>query len=544
MAKEIEVKEKVEVKEEDSGNINLLDQLRRWWNLQRHFENMPEEEVDYSKVEVEESEETKSDREKDREIIEYLEKLRKPMKFGGDTERKKTFGEKIFLDKMYDIAATFDPLLPKDYQEGVDWWNPHVVTPHGFLQNIQTQGDPLKNTPIRALHEFGKESSESFGVWAKQAEEIEREIAERKKKEKEEQAKRTLGYLSGRNTMNRGGLSGQAQDVANAGRYGDTMLMHVNPAEVQGLKSLGMPITTNPQTGQPEAFLPLIGALLGSMGVFGGVAPWLTGALGSGILSGVGSLLQGDDLKEAALTGLGSFALGKLGGALGKGSPDALKAGAQGGVEGLTTTLTDAGVDIGAEGIADIVANPVGKIGELSKLTKLDKGILQNALDVGTKSGIEEFAGKGLGAYGKEGTRIGPKLGDVKEGFSFGNLYEAGTSPDVFLPAAIGGGGLGAIKSQEDFERLMAEYQEDRKRRRAKAFADNPEQVPYGSQWGRILGVPPRPVSSGGRMGFFGGGLGSLGQIPQPLGGYTTPYADRPAINMPPYNENLVMGRG
>jgi len=45
-------------------------------------------------------------------------------------------------------------------------------------------------------------------------------------------------------------------------------------------------------------------------------------------------------------------------------------------------------------------------------------------------------------------------------------------------------------------------------------------------------------------MGFFGGGLGSLGQIPQPLGGYTTPYADRPAINMPPYNENLVMGRG
>ena len=422
MAKEIEVKEKVEVKEEDSGNINLLDQLRRWWDLQRHFENMPEEEVDYSKVEVEESEETKGDREKDKEIIEYLEKLRKP--------------------------------------------------------------------------------------------------------------------------MNRGGLSGQAQDVANAGRYGDTMLMHVNPAEVQGLKSLGMPITTNPQTGQPEAFLPLIGALLGSMGVFGGVAPWLTGALGSGILSGVGSLLQGDDLKEAALTGLGSFALGKLGGALGKGSPEALEAGAQGGVEGLKTTLKDAGVDIGTEGIADIVTNPVGKIGELSKLTKLDKGILQNALDVGTKSGIEEFAGKGLGAYGKEGTRIGPKLGDVKEGFSFGNLYEAGTSPDVFLPAAIGGGGLGMIKSQEDFERLMREYQEDRKRKRAKAFADNPEQVPYGSQWGRILGVPPRPVSSGGRMGFFGGGLGSLGQIPQPLGGYTTPYADRPAINMPPYNENLVMGRG
>jgi len=422
MAKEIEVKEKVEVKEEDSGNINLLDQLRRWWNLQRHFENMPEEEVDYSKVEVEESEETKGDREKDKEIIEYLEKLRKP--------------------------------------------------------------------------------------------------------------------------MNRGGLSGQAQDVANAGRYGDTMLMHVNPAEVQGLKSLGMPITTNPQTGQPEAFLPLIGALLGSMGVLGGVAPWLTGAMGSGILSGVGSLLQGDSAKEAILTGLGSGVMSKLGGALGGGSEAATEAATTGATEGLTSTITEAGVDIAGTGIEDLLAQSTsveglsGNIGKFSELSGLDKGVLEGAIKSGAQAGTESFTSAGIGGPG------GPKWGDVKEGFSFKNLYEGATSPEVFIPGAIAGGGLGAIKSQEDFERLMREYQEDRKRRRAKAFADNPEQVPYGSQWGRILGVPPRPVSSGGRMGFFGGGLGSLGQIPQPLGGYTTPYADRPAINMPPYNENLVMGRG
>ena len=109
MAKEIEVKEKVEVKEEDSDSFNLLDRLRRWWDIKRHFENMPEE-VDYSKIEVEESEETKRDRAKDKEIREYLETLRKPMKFGGnagDTEEKKGF-----LDKLYDVAARFDPLLP------------------------------------------------------------------------------------------------------------------------------------------------------------------------------------------------------------------------------------------------------------------------------------------------------------------------------------------------------------------------------------------------------------------------------------------------
>mgnify|MGYP005814067111 CR=1 FL=1 len=441
---EVEVEEKVEVKEEDSGNINLLDRLRRWWDIKRHFENMPEEEVDYSKVEVEESEETKGDREKDKEIIEYLEKVR--------------------------------------------------------------------------------------------------------------------------TNMNKGGLSGQAQDVAKAGRYGDTMLMHVNPAEVQGLKSLGMPITTNPQTGQPEAFLPLIGALLGSMGVFGGVAPWLTGALGSGILSGVGSLLQGDSAKEAILTGLGSAALGKLGGALGGGSEAATEVGLEGASQNLVDTIQGAGVDLTqgpvgtgsftaagnelSQGVHDIIAKSgtlgglQGNIGELSKLTNLDKGVLSKAITSGNKSAIDAFTSGGLGAVDKYGEAIGPTFADAKEGFSLKNLYGAATRPDVFLPAAIGGGGLSMIKSQEDFERLMREYQEDRKRRRAKSFADNPEQVPYGSQWGRILGVPPRPVSGGGRMGFFGGGLGSLGQIPQPLGGYTTSYADRPAINMPPYNENLVMGRG
>jgi hypothetical protein len=42
------------------------------------------------------------------------------------------------------------------------------------------------------------------------------------------------------------------------------MLLHVNPAEVKGLAQ-AMPITVNPETGQPEAFLPFLAPLLGSM---------------------------------------------------------------------------------------------------------------------------------------------------------------------------------------------------------------------------------------------------------------------------------------
>ena len=53
----------------------------------------------------------------------------------------------------------------------------------------------------------------------------------------------------------------QAERLAAQGRFGDTMLVHMNPAEVEGIASLmpGGQLTTNPQTGQPEAF---IGALI------------------------------------------------------------------------------------------------------------------------------------------------------------------------------------------------------------------------------------------------------------------------------------------
>mgnify|MGYP003675595746 CR=1 FL=1 len=51
---------------------------------------------------------------------------------------------------------------------------------------------------------------------------------------------------------------GIAKALASRGRYGDSMLMHVNPAEVEYLDSRtpgGLP--RNPDTGQPEAFPPL-----------------------------------------------------------------------------------------------------------------------------------------------------------------------------------------------------------------------------------------------------------------------------------------------
>ena len=58
-------------------------------------------------------------------------------------------------------------------------------------------------------------------------------------------------------------LNEQANNVAAQGRFGDSMVLHVNPAEMQGLAQ-AMPLTINPETGQPEAFLPFLAPILAS----------------------------------------------------------------------------------------------------------------------------------------------------------------------------------------------------------------------------------------------------------------------------------------
>ena len=48
----------------------------------------------------------------------------------------------------------------------------------------------------------------------------------------------------------------QTKNVAAQGRFGDSMLLHVNPEEVKGLAS-AMPITMNPETGHRDPQLSL-----------------------------------------------------------------------------------------------------------------------------------------------------------------------------------------------------------------------------------------------------------------------------------------------
>ncbi len=108
-----------------------------------------------------------------------------------------------------------------------------------------------------------------------------------------------------------GGMVEQSREIASKGRNGDTMLMHIQPGELEGLQTLLGPVTTNPETGNPEAFawfaaLPLIA----QMAVVAGG----TTAVGAGI----GAIAGGKQgAKQGALMGLGIGATAATAGALG-----------------------------------------------------------------------------------------------------------------------------------------------------------------------------------------------------------------------------------
>lgn len=99
-----------------------------------------------------------------------------------------------------------------------------------------------------------------------------------------------------------GGMVEQSKEIASKGRNGDTMLMHIQPRELQGLQALLGPLTVNPDTGNPEAFDPATMLL-----IIGGLTAGSAGI--GGIIDG------GEGAKKGAMIGLGAGAAIATGGA-------------------------------------------------------------------------------------------------------------------------------------------------------------------------------------------------------------------------------------
>jgi hypothetical protein len=120
-----------------------------------------------------------------------------------------------------------------------------------------------------------------------------------------------------------GGLANVAQNLAERGRKGDSMLVHMAPEEVAGLRALaraqGNDMTINPRTGLPEAFslrklfkaASFILPFIPIPGLFG-MSSLLTKSIFSGIAAGA-SAKGGFDFKQALGGGLRAYALGSLG---------------------------------------------------------------------------------------------------------------------------------------------------------------------------------------------------------------------------------------
>ena len=138
--------------------------------------------------------------------------------------------------------------------------------------------------------------------------------------------------------MKSGGLAQKAQEVRNAGRHGDDILVHVNEEELNFLKEHFGPGSTNPTTGLPQfniwdMLLPIAANVL-LPGIGGTIGTALSGALGGGELVSalapmVGNALVGGGVS--ALTG-GDFGTGALAGGLSQPILSALGAGGSSGV--------------------------------------------------------------------------------------------------------------------------------------------------------------------------------------------------------------------
>ena len=104
-----------------------------------------------------------------------------------------------------------------------------------------------------------------------------------------------------------GGLAEQAENVRQAGRYGDTELMHVTPEEAKGLSSLRGGVTLNPETNLPEAFAP---AFLAAAAAAAPAAAAVAPAVAAPLAMGFGA----STIAQAAAPGFLGYGAGPLAG--------------------------------------------------------------------------------------------------------------------------------------------------------------------------------------------------------------------------------------
>jgi hypothetical protein len=206
--------------------------------------------------------------------------------------------------------------------------------------------------------------------------------------------------------MNKYPAKTMMDQMATQGRYGDSMLVHMNPVEVAGLASLSPTgqLTTNPVTGQPEAFLPFLAPLLGIAGGAMGLS-----TLGTAALTGIGTAAITGDLKRGLISGLTAGVAGGIG--------DMVAGGAEAATAGVeaATSAADVATQQALDGVSGTLESGIDRA-------------LAGAVDGGVSAGTD-IAGQLAQTQGNLAA-LAPEAGDIA-----GQLAQSQGS----MNAAIGG---------------------------------------------------------------------------------------------------------
>lgn len=274
-------------------------------------------------------------------------------------------------------------------------------------------------------------------------------------------------------------LQGMANQMAQYGRYGDSMLVHMNPAEVQGIAALSPTgqLTTNPVTGQPEAFLPFLAPILGSMlgsslltgagaGIlgttFGGLSSAAAGAIGSGLAT---TAVTGD-IKEGILSGITGYGLGQMLGSAAKATDPAIgateealkKAG-----ENVATTGADlATSQAGLEALSTAAQQPLSGVDPVAGIAEAGKKAADAQTAFQAAKGTESALQTRLAGLEGKITGMDRLTAPFRQP---GALLKGVTDPRAILPIAVGEGTRGQMQMQEALDaqrrRRMGRGQEE-----------------------------------------------------------------------------------
>ena len=277
-------------------------------------------------------------------------------------------------------------------------------------------------------------------------------------------------------------LQQQVKNISQQGRFGDTTLVHMNPAEVRGLAQMGQ-LTINPNTGLAEAF-SLSDVLSFAAPIVGGI---FGGPLGAALASGAVTTAQEGSLKEGIKAGLLSYGLGETFRAAGAAAK---------GTESLTSAVDDAILKAGKDTATDLVTKEAVDKAAQTALTGGADNIASQAFKRGATSltNMQPFTMEGFKAGASE--MFGTPFAGQGPLQAVGNVAEGLTNPKAFLPLAAVGTEAAYSAAEEDMEQGITAANEDRERRRLQSFMDNPEPVIFSA--------------SGGLTQFYRGGKSNL----------------------------------